>query len=266
MKKVKVFTLAILMGCGAVFAQNSIRITVGGAVPLGNFGEVKIVKDDIAKWALNPGDFSQKGGAGLGATLGLQGKIGIPSVSGLGVTLSMDFFYNNLNSDLKEYFDDIIDENENNIDCDDFTIINQKYINFAPMIGMNYEHPINDNFKLFVGFGVGPNFRKITNYSTLYDWHETNVISGEKIYHTDEYKEEYDMNVTYAYKLGIGTVIGKRFVISLDYFGLGTAKAKGDYQSDTYNTLTGKMETESDNFKYGKITPRILTLSMGVKF
>lgn len=249
MKKVTIFTLAILMGCGALFAQNSFRITVGGSMPIGNFGKAKVTNSDIQKWGLV--DNTKYGGAGLGVCLGLQEKFGFRNVEGLGLTISLDGFFNGLNNDLDSYFDDVRDLGDKKYE--DYTLHTPKYLNFAPMAGLNYEYHINDALGFFAEFGIGANYRKITNLST--DGKNSNPFSH---YRTSV---KYNSNITFAYKIGAGFIFKNKFILHLGYLGLGSAIAKG--KAEVNGTGYG---SSSNKIKNGKINPTLLTLSVGVQF
>ena len=262
MKKVQIFTLAILMGCGALFAQTNFRITVGGAMPMGDFGKAEAnYANGLLKWALM--DYESKpsnyGGAGMGFTAGLQGKIGLPGVEGLGVTLSVDGFFNYLNSDINDFFDDF---EKDLYQEETYKVFNKStrrpnYINVAPMVGLNYQHNVSDALGLYAGFGIGANFRKITEFRiTSY---AMDTYGGEMTDYKWSSTYTYDMAVTFAFKVGVGAVIANRVVIGLDYFGLGNAKVKGTYEYEE-----GSVKKES--FKAGKVNPMLLTLSVGVQF
>lgn len=265
MKKVTIFTLAILMGCGALFAQNNFRITVGGAMPMGDFGKAEAnYANGLLKWALLEFDEesipSNYGGAGMGFTVGLQGKFGFPGVEGLGATVSVDGFFNGMNSDINDFLDDIENERYQNeyYRLTDRTVTRPKYINVAPMVGLNYQYNLSEAFGLYAGFGVGANFRKITDFEIYSKAVETYGGENHKSEWSDTYT--YDMAVTFAFKVGVGAVIANRLVIGLDYFGLGNAKVTGA------SKYADERTNETESFKNGKINPMFLTLSVGVQF
>lgn len=255
-----IFSLAILMGCGALFAQNSFRITVGGSMPIGNFGKAKVINNAVDKWALLTNDKSGYGGAGMGFSVGLQEKIGFPSVEGLGVILSIDGFYNGLNSELNDVYEETAESLEHDEDIKDVSLKTQKHLNFAPMAGVNYEYNLNESFGIFAEVGLGANMRKITNLSL-----EIDGTDGLSYYG----KDKYDIKFSFAYKIGLGVIVGNRFVIGIHYFGLGTSKVTGKsemngYEEGDYGNWNETIE--KSKIKAGKVNPMLLTLSVGVQF
>lgn len=266
MKKVTIFTLAILMGCGALFAQNNFRITVGGSMPLGDFGKAKVTSDGIEQWALANYDdnHSKKGGAGMGFTIGLQGKIGFSGVEGLGATISVDGFFNWLNQDINDFYEECEDQAgtivSENIKLNYYSVNKPKYINIAPMVGLNYQYNINDEIGIYTGFGVGANIRYITDFEL--DEKATNLDNYSHV--TIRENLEYHSALSFAYKIGVGAIISKRFVIGIDYFNLGMSKIKGTF----FGNIKEDYESENETFSFraGKVNPMFLTLSIGVQF
>ena len=193
----------------------------------------------------------------MGVRLGLQEKIGIPSVDGLGITISVDAFFNGLNSDLKDFFSDMESSED---DYDDYykaasdeegSITKPYYLNIAPMLGVNYEYDISESFGLFAGMGLGANFRKITNYVVEYS-------SGDGVV---ESTMKYDLGISFAFKVGIGAVVMDKVVIGLDFFSLGSSQVKGK-GAEVYDDE----ELEPRKFKYGKVNPKFFTFSLGFRF
>lgn len=253
----KLFVLVLLAGFNVAFAQSNFTLSVGGALPLGDYAEgTGNSKTGVTKWELL-GKSKGKGGAGMGVRLGLQEKIGIPSVDGLGITISVDAFFNGLNSDLKDFFSDMESSED---DYDDYykaasdeegSITKPYYLNIAPMLGVNYEYDISESFGLFAGMGLGANFRKITNYVVEYS-------SGDGVV---ESTMKYDLGISFAFKVGIGAVVMDKVVIGLDFFSLGSSQVKGK-GAEVYDDE----ELEPRKFKYGKVNPKFFTFSLGFRF
>lgn len=253
----KLFVLVLLAGFNVAFAQSNFTLSVGGALPLGDYAEgTGNSKTGVTKWELL-GKSKGKGGAGMGVRLGLQEKIGIPSVDGLGITISVDAFFNGLNSDLKDFFSDMESSED---DYDDYykaasdeegSITKPYYLNIAPMLGVNYEYDISESFGLFAGMGLGANFRKITNYVVEYSYGDGVVESTMK----------YDLGISFAFKVGIGAVVMDKVVIGLDFFSLGSSQVKGK-GAEVYDDE----ELGPRKFKYGKVNPKFFTFSLGFRF
>ena len=225
------------------------QMTIGGAKPVGDFGDTWGGDENgLGIGLLNKN--LEYGGAGLGVTLGLQGKIGIRCVKGLGITISADGFFNGLNEEMKERFQKAEEELKEQYSKVNMSI--PKYRNLALMVGVNYEYRFSDAFKAFAGLGMGTNWRWITKC-------QENPINHYYIIY--DFALDYDTKMSFAYKTELGIVLGEHFVVSFGYFNLGAAKVEGLYH---YYSQNG--ETTDKKFHLSKITPKYLTFSVGVRF
>lgn len=225
------------------------QITIGGAKPMGEFG-YSAWEDNWPYCGLE--NNSEYGGAGFGITVGLQGKIGIRSVNGLGITISADGFFNGLNSEIRDKYQRIEDEYDENPSYE-IKLKTPKYINSALMAGVNYEYEFSDAFKVFAGLGMGVNLRWITKLQE----NERNEYDGSVVYN---YVLNYDTKMSFAYKAELGVVLGEKFVVSLGYFNLGAAKVEGTVH------FSEEGSTQDQPFHLSKITPKILTFNVGIRF
>lgn len=216
----------------------SFQITLGGALPIGDFKKASTSSYQINEWGLL--DKSKYGGAGFGLRLGVQGKYWLKLIEGLGITLSSDFFFNGVNSDIKQVFENMEEYFED--EGDELDISTPKYLNNDYMVGVNYEYGFGDNFGVYAQFGVGVNMRFITDFR-------------EKLNYSTDFSLDYDFKMSFAYTIGIGAVIGNRLVVGVDFFNLGAGKVEGTVY-----------DGGPQKFHFSKITPKFLTFNVGVRF
>lgn len=250
MKKVLLVAVSLLtLGFGTVQAQSKFTFKVGGGFPLGDFGDVKTRVDNEgnsvpSQWGLI--DNYKNGGAGLGFNLGVQWKLAeISAVKGLDLILSVDGFYNGLNSDLRDAFDDLRDEVEGESGVSDFTLRTPKYLNFPVMLGLNWGTGIAPNIGFFCEAAAGANLRVITNVHEEFEY-----TSGR----SHEYTMSFNPAVTFGFRAAAGLIFNNKYSVELGYYNLGAAKVKGEREGDS----------ESEKFTGGKITPTFLTLRLGI--
>lgn len=239
---------AMLIIGSQIFAQTNVYLNLGGAIPTGDFAD-----GDESGFALVSGDFTE-GGAGMGFTAGLKFKFNT-SLKGLGVTLSLDGIYNGFNSDVRDYFEDL--ENEWDNEFNDFTMRTPKYLNVPFMVGANYTYYINQKLGIYGEVGLGANFRYITKLE----------LDGKETYQGETYKVnatvEYDPTFTFAYQLGTGIEINKSITVGVNFYNLGAGKVSGkETVKESYN---GSSDSESEKFKYKRVTPSIVMLRIGFK-
>ncbi len=247
MKKLSTLIIAaILMFAGSqLFAQTNIYLNLSGAIPNGDFAEGEISKSGI-DWGLFDDD--KDGGAGLGFNVGLKFNIAT-GINGLRAMITLDGIYNGLNSELREYFSDLIDDVED--DYKEFELTTQKYLNIPAMAGVNYTYNFNNKFGLFAEAGLGPNLRIITKYERYEE--STSRKTTTTI--------EYDPKISLAYQVGAGIELSKRITIGIDYYNLGSAKVKYEYTRKV--KPDGSTDHNNDTFK--RITPTMVMLRVGFK-
>lgn len=250
MKAKSIFLAVALLALsfGSARAQH-FSFRLGGSFPMGTFADAKAdYSAGNLQWGLQ--GTNNKGGAGIGFLAGLQMKFNINSIKGLGVIVSADGIFNSLNGDITEYYDDEIDATETS--TLDITVKLPKYINIPIMAGLNYTHGINANMGVFVEAALGANVRIITDYVRIRETTTTEIIRTDA----------YDVATTFAFRVGAGVEFNSKYTLGVDYFSLGTAKATGVTHSET----NGVESSTTPKFKYGKITPSILTLRFGINF
>ena len=249
MKKLSTLIIAafLLFAGSQLFAQTNVYLHLSGAIPTGNFADGEIDNNSV-EWGLVDDD--KDGGAGLGFNAGFKFNIAT-GVNGLRAMITVDGIYNGLNSELREYFSDLVDEGEDNYR--DFTLITPKYVNFAAMAGVNYTYYFNNKIGLFAEAGLGPNLRIITkweNYKETENRKTTTTI-------------EYDPKIALAYQFGAGIELSKRITLGLSYYNLGSAKVKYEKTTKVKSQEGTSSDTDKDSLK--RITPTIVMLRIGFK-
>ena len=245
----RLFTLIIaatLMFTGSqLFAQTNVYLNLSGALPTGDFAD-----GDEDEWGLFTED--NEGGAGLGFNIGIKFNIAT-GVNGLRALISIDGIYNGLNSDLRDAFEDAIEDGEDYYK--DFSLITPKYINIPVMAGANYTYNINNKFGLFAEAGLGPNLRIITKCE---EYTETD-------YSKTTYTREYEPKVSLAYQFGAGIELSKRVTLGVNFYNLGSAKVKYEWKNKVKYTNGNSPVSSDDKDSLKRITPTIIMLRVGFK-
>lgn len=241
----KMMVLAVLLFAGSqLFAQKNVYVRLGWANPTSTFAA-----GDETGFGLVSEDFTE-GGAGMGFTAGLKYKYNF--VDGFGFTLSLDGIYNGLNSDVRDWFEDM--ESDYEEEFDDVKLKTPKYFNVPLMAGFNYIYDIRSNFGIYGEAGIGINFRCITDYKLEI---KDSGNNASVIY-------DYDPTFTFAYQVGAGIEINEGLVVGVSFYNLGSGKVCGkEKYIENYN---GSSESESERFKYKRVTPTMVMLHLGLKF
>jgi len=140
------FIALILVSCTSVInAQGFFQFHAGPAFPSGDF--VGENYDD----AIHNGSGNAKTGLNLGVVYYSPLK-----TDGLSLLLSMNFFYNKLRKDYRNY---LRSDLEKDFDVQDITY--SKYINIPIMAGVNYKIPVKEKLAFYGEGSLGFNLLKI---------------------------------------------------------------------------------------------------------
>ena len=213
----------VAMSAFSAVAQNDIKLYAGAAFPNGKFGEFR--EDNFSLV-----DGQKYGGAGTGLSMGVSFKYNISGAHGFGIMTSANLMYNPLNGDANDWLDEV--ERDEGL-----YISRPKYINVPLLIGGNFSYPLSDKVRIYGEAQIGVNFRFITDMT---------VEEGK-----DEITMSYNSATTFAYQLGAGLELKKKYSISVEYYNLGSGKMKGKV-SPGNTTLSGT-----------KFTPTLIALRLG---
>ena len=249
MKKVFILFAAMMAGLCAMQAQTTFTFHIGGVMPTAKFAESDL---DNGEWALI-NENRKDGGAGLGVDLGLQWNFGIQSVNGLSILFSVDAIANTLNSDVKDFIDDVIDNAEDN-GYDDASVTKPLYINIPIMVGATYNYKFNESFGVFGEAALGLNIRDITNLK--YSLEAGSYESSQTL--------DYKLATTVAYRVGAGLVFNDKYTLGISYWNLGAAKVNAKI-TDEVDGPSGH-DKDTEKFKGKALTPTMAMLRVGFRF
>lgn len=293
LKKVACLTVMAVTVMSAAMAQDAqptsadnkkieFSLHLGGAVPLGDFGDSRI-RDEEPFVAWNTKE-SDKGGAGFGANVGMKLKFNIPSVKGLGIIATADLFWNGANADLKDLKEDLLDEISEGIEYyGDYSAEKEEvyeakmklpnYLNIPIMAGLNYEYSLNNGISLWGEGAVGINIAKVTNLEMYqeghyyYSYYDPYYGSSETIEYDYEGRSglKYDIQTGLAFQLGVGVKFADKFSIGLHYYALGKVKLEGEAYEEWYDSDDGE-EFYDEPFKLKSVSPSIFAIRLGFHF
>ena len=250
MKKIAtVFVLTLLMVWGGhSMAQTNGTMFMSAAFPVGSYAKGAISNSNV-DWALtNENVDTRYAGAGIGANVGLKWNFGV-GVPGLSVMLSADGFFNGLNTDLKEYFDELEIDMKNNALVNSYSLTRPKYFNVPVMVGINHIVYVTPSFGVYFEGALGANARIITNYDETIKY--IGDVTTKTIY-------DYKTAFTFAYQFGTGFEVAKNFVIGASFYDLGAKKVIAERTRPILGTDTYKNEKG--------VRPMMMLVRIGFKF
>ena len=244
--------LLMVFVCGKSYAQTNFYINAGAAFPLGNFADNG--RSPYNKCALLSEE-GWGGGAGLGANLDLKVKFNV-GVKGLGVFLSVDGMYNGLNQEVNDYLDDLKYQIWQEIGDGEVTVEKPWYLNACAMAGLNYVFQITPKFGVFGEMGVGANFRYISELYIQARESLDGFTAGEEAI--------YDSKFTFAFQVGTGIEINKRFVFGVSFYHLGAARVQGHDVTFVYDY--DNFDSNIKYFRFNNVTPMLIMARFGIRF
>lgn len=231
-KKLTLLAFLAVLGTSA-FAQISYGFYAGAASPMGDLGQTKTISgaddlDNIYNWCLFDAD-GKYGFANLGFNIGFDMSLQSSKIKGLSYLISLDFMYNNCNSDIDTYFEKY--PHGSALYYQGVTSKIPQYMNFPLLLGVKYQYDFGSAIGIFCEAALGPNFRKMT---TLEQTDETYYTRYWKIgsvlvpFNKMDRVNDYDLAVTFGFKVGAGIMLwNDRISLGVDYYSLGSSKIKG---------------------------------------
>ena len=261
-KKIALLIIAIL-GVNCANAQTDFSIHLGLLFPQGDFAESRMDKGQVA-W----GSKTDRAGAGLGFDAGLKFRFNVPSVKGLGIIASADFFLNMPNDDVNDWKEDMISELEEEEALDEFSIAMPHYINIPIMVGLNYEYGINDNIKIWGEGALGLNIGTLTSLkqsvSGTYEEYDYYYDYYYDVDFEETVKYSYNTNTSLAFQFGAGFMFNDKYSLGVHYYSLGSQKIKSEAMME--GIYDGDSDIDEERFTFGRINPRMLTIRLGLHF
>ncbi|MBP5347821.1 MAG: hypothetical protein J6Y51_03690 [Bacteroidaceae bacterium] len=245
--------IAIMTLFAAVASAQSAIIYGSLTLPRGAFGEKNIYRNAFSS------DYGNQGGAQTGFNIGVKYMKPFPD-SEFSWFLSADFFYNGLDSDLKDeigrYTQDatqqIIRETiqDNSFVFDYFELKFPHYYNIPLMAGVNCSlFNLSKDCSFWMECGLGANFRKISDLK-------------ETVEYNDEHYEStctFDETFTMAYQASAGLKFQDRIMIGVGYYNLGADVINAKIISNS----TGDWKKQKTN---EKLEISMLTVRLGLIF
>ena len=236
--------------------QTDFSFHLGGVFPLGSYAESKDNLNSLqnGNYEIAWNTITDKAGATLGLNLGAKLRFNLPAKKGFGVIATADLFFNPSNKEARDWVEDYMILNTENIGIKNYDISIPKYINIPIMLGLNYEYNIKDNVKIWGEAAVGFNIGIITDYT----------IDAPEYYY--EYYVDYYNHSTLCFQLGVGVLLLEQLSVGLHYYNLGLQYINGFYEYTSPSEYTSSSISASGPVELGMINPNMITLGLGYHF
>jgi len=225
MKKISlylvIFTFTVFMSVNT-YSQGGFSVHAGTAIPLSDFGDDDMESEDA-------------GGAAIGLNLGGKYQYQL-NESGLGLYLAANLNYNGLKKSLKDDIQESFDDMGASVDINFY-----KHLNIPVTAGLYYAYKANETVSLFGELGLGVDFLKITDMKM--------EANGEEI------KFKFKSKPQMAFEFGGGLIIQDKYILELQYCGLGKHNVSNELEYDGGSEDMGDYDLKVS----------VLTISLGFK-
>lgn len=182
MKKLFIAALLLTVSFNS-FSQEGISIHAGLATPTGNFANEDSYKDDAS-------------GATSGFNIGVEYRHKLTE-SGLFVFASGDYMNNGVTDKVKQ-----------STSIPDMDMTYPKYSNIPIIGGLGLELSTGKTVHLFASAGLGINYFSMSDITAKY-YNQTVTMA-------------FSTSDDLAYKFSAGLIFNKRYILAINYFGLGS--------------------------------------------
>lgn len=243
-----------VMNCAE--AQTKFSIHIGGSLPFGKYADYSLSPSstpdgsDIIAWNVK----TDKAGASMGLNLGAKLRFNIPSIKGLGIITTADFFFNPSNKKIQDSFEDYLVVLCAQNSANNYNFSTPKYFNIPILLGLNYEQSLGAKVKVYGEGSAGINIGMISSL-------EMNFYKQDFTFVSDfEYENQY----SFAFQVGAGVLLSNQLSLGVHYYNLGSQRVKGLFKYTA--TWNGGGESERTNFVFDRINPNMITLRLGYHF
>lgn len=246
--------------------KGGVTFNIGLAIPFGTianeseytFGTFGLFGSDAV--------YKQLGDAGTGYTLGIKGDAPVTNF-GLGIFCGIDLIMNPLKKSIKtQYMNDFTAEVENNWSSsyvqsfndkvyNEGYVINNIYFSVPIVAGLNYKYTVKENYTLFANAGIGCNIYTVSSLKG-----KATFTLDNKEYILQDFYKWNQVDITFAFKGGLGIQLFKRYIVDIEYIMLGEGQL--NYKYSRTIPASGAQRPVSGT---SKIKANYLTFSIGYR-
>ena len=247
----------------ALRAQLYVGVHGGITLPQGFYAESRMSDNE---WMLAEGH-QLKGGAGRGWDAGIDISFAMPFHPSLEIAFTADFMQSGPNRDIREYYE--LSYTRRYSQCSHYEMRLPRYRNIPILLGVRYNYPITIGIDLYAEALAGTNLRTLTDWQLTFT---TDPWTPQEDLAYPEYNNidirTYTPAATFAFRLGAGVLIKKKFTLGASFQMLGKAPLSWDRTVTTRYDVYGKIseyvtDTHTD---YTTLNPTLVLVQLGYRF
>ena len=260
-KLLLVFSFYLLVSL-ALRAQLYVGVHGGIILPQGFYAESRMSDNE---WMFAEGH-QHKAGVGRGWATGLDISLAMPFHPALEVVLSADYMQSPPNRDVRDYYE--LSFARRYSQCSLYEMHLPKLRNIPVLLGIRYCYPITIGIDLYGEALVGINRRIISDWLLAFT-KEPWTLQEELDY--PEYNNidirSYTPATTFAFRLGAGFILKKKYTIGASFQMLGKAPLAWDRTVTTRYDVYGNISeyTNTTHTDYTDINPTLVLVQLGYR-
>ena len=147
-------------------------------------------------------------------------------------------------------------------------IILPRFRNIPVMLGVRYDYPIAPYYDLFGEAAAGINFRTVTPWQESFTTPSYINSDGQSFSNYKSFEQyQYANATTFAFRLGAGFILKKKFTIGASFQMLGKAPLAWDRTVTTRYDVYGNISeyTNTSHTDYADINPTLVLVQLGYR-
>ena len=254
--------IALLLAPPALRAQLYVGVHGGATLPQGFYAESRMSDNE---WMFAEGH-QLKGGAGRGWDAGIDISFALPFHTNLEIALTADFMQSKPSRDVCEYYE--ISYTRRYSQCSLYEMRLPRYRNIPVLLGFRYCYPITIGIDLYGEALAGINRRTFTDWVLTYTkepWTPQEDMEYPEYNNIDI--RSYTPATTFAFRLGAGVILKKKFTIGASFQMLGKAPLVWDRsvtaRYDIYGDISEYITTTHTD--YTDLNPTLVLVQLGYR-
>ena len=256
-----VFSFYLLVSV-ALHAQLYVGVHGGATLPQGLYAESRMSDNE---WMFAEGH-QLKAGAGRGWDAGLDISFAMPFHTNLEVTLTVDYMQSTPNRDIREYYE--LSYTRRYSQCSHYEMRLPRYRNIPILLGVRYSYPVTVGIDLYGEALAGINCRSFSDWLLAFTkepWTPQEELDDPEYNNIDI--RTYTPATTFAFRLGAGFILKKKFTIGASFQMLGKAPLVWDRTVTTRYDVYGNISeyTNTAHTDYANLNPTLVLVQLGYR-
>ena len=256
------YLLVLLATPPALHAQFYVGVHGGISLPQGLYAESRMSDNE---WMFAEGH-QLKAGAGKGWSAGIELSYAMPFHPNLEISFIANYLQSPANRDVRNYYESVYPRRYAQCSLYEMELPRFRYIPL--FLGVRYSYPLAGEINLYAEALAGANIRIISDWflaCTLEPWSLHEELAYPEYNNVD--LRSYSPATTFAFRLGMGVLIKKKYTLGASYQMLGKAPLAWERTTINRNEVYGQVSeyTNQSNTEYTNLSPTLFLIELGYR-